>query len=92
MYLLNEFDEDTWAFKLMNRDKKKMKNKAIYDLVQTIVLILKDLIRQFVYDTLDLKIILDMHKELQKYFLDHTDKILEIHGGKVPDEFMKAMI
>lgn len=91
MYLLNEFDEDTWAFKLMNRDKKRMKNKAIYGLVQTIVIVLKDLIRQFVYDTQDSKTILDMHKELITYFLDHTNKILKIHGGNVSEEFISAM-
>lgn len=91
MYLLNEFDEDTWAFKLMNRDKKRMKNKAIHELVQTIVIVLKDLIRQFIYDTQDFETILKMHRELQKYFFNHTEKIINIHGGKVPEEFLSAM-
>ena len=91
MYLLNEFDEDTWAFKLMNRDKKRMKNKAIYELVQTIIIVLKDLIRQFVYDTQDCADIIKMHQELKNYFLDHTNKILKVHGGSVPEEFIRVM-
>ena len=91
-YLLNEFDEETWAKKLMNREKKRMKIKSVYDLLQLILVLMEDFIRKiFVFNVSNnneyednIFKILHENKELLKYYSETLEQIFLVHGGKAP--------
>ena len=88
-YLLGEFDSSIWVVKLMNREKKKMKIKAVYDLLQLILVIMEDFVRKvysFESDTWHDKVynILKEIVSLKKYYNDSLEQIFLVHGGKIP--------
>ena len=85
-FLRGEFDEDTWAIKLMNRDKKRMKAKAFQDLIQMCVVLLEDLLRKFMYKTLSANNVSKEFKSLCNYYGEALEKIQIVHGGSIPDD------
>ena len=88
-YLLKEFDSSTWELKLMNREKKRMKIKAFYDLIQLLIIIMQDFVRQvfsFKNDEFDNNCF-NILKQMDslKYYYDNTlEEICCIHGGMIP--------
>ena len=95
-YLLGEFDSSIWEVKLMNREKKKMKIKAVYDLLQLILVIMEDFVRKvysFESDTWHDKVynILKEIVSLKKYYNDSLEQIFLVHGGKIPRNLLQAI-
>jgi hypothetical protein len=97
-YLLNEFDCSTWENKLMNREKKRMKIKAFYDLLQLVIIIIEDFVRQvfslkndeFFYNNA-FNILRQM--ESLKYYYDETlETICCVHGGMIPLKLSNAFL
>lgn len=87
-FLRGEFNEETWAVKLMNRDKKRMKIKAFRDLIQMCVVLLEDLLRKFMYKTLQVDAVMKEYESLKEYYCETLDKIQRVHGGYIPDDLM----
>lgn len=85
-FLRGEFDEDVWAMKLMNRDKKRMKIKAFRDLIQMCVILLEDLLRKFMYKTLKIGGVIKEFESLKEYYWEALEKIIRVHGGTIPDD------
>lgn len=92
-YLLGEFDEDRWASKLVNRERRRMKLRAFRDLVNTCILILTDLIRQLVYDPT-----FEKNNEILKQYTSFTIFLIEscqdnvnIYGGDIPRILKESM-
>ena len=91
-YLLNEIDESTCKLKLMNREKRRMKTKAVYDLLHLVLTIMEDFVRQvFVFNISEYHKwhdnadnIIEQISSLQKYYYNTLDQIYFIHGGKIP--------
>jgi len=84
MFLLNEFDESTWAMKLMNREKKRMKIKSIRDLLTMVVAVMEDFVRQIVYESnASAKKLIKQYREIRTYYDGQLSKIQEIHGGSI---------
>lgn len=95
-FMMGEFDEDEWAYKLKNRERKRMKIKAISDLLRMTVTVLEDFVRQvysFPHDEWfdNVHNILIQFLGLRRYFHDILDDICEIHGGKIPDDLNSSM-
>lgn len=88
-YLLKDFDDEMWKFKLMNREKKRMKIKAIRDLLELGITILTDFVRQVMY-TSDFQNVLNQYFKLLEYHESCLDRIAEIHGGSIPIELYKT--
>ena len=40
-YLVGDFNDDMWATKLMNREKKRMKSRAFHELLDMVVTVMK---------------------------------------------------
>ena len=85
-YMLNKFDEQTWALKLMNREKKRMKVRAYRELMETSLVIVTDLLRQMLYDphpahsyAMTLK-----YGQFYRFLNEEAINIADPHGGKVP--------
>lgn len=87
-YLRGEFDEEVWARKLMNRDKKRMKIKAFQDLIQMCVMLLEDLLRKFMFKTIKAEEVVKEFKSLRSYYEEVLDKIQIVHGGYIPDDLL----
>lgn len=85
-FLRNEFDETTWATKLMNREKKRMKLQAFRDLLQMTIAVMEDMIRKICYKEHDVlpDSLIQQYRELMRYYNENLDKIKHIHGGAVP--------
>ena len=84
-YLLNEFDEKKWAIKLINREKKRIKNAAFCDILELLVTILSDFVRQIMYVKLaDISSIIKQYDKLKTFYLETLDRITIIHGGTIP--------
>jgi hypothetical protein len=86
-YLVGDFDDDMWATKLMNREKKRMKSRAFHELLDMVVTVMKDLVRQVMYETAYESVAFS-YNQLKKYFEDVKDKITEVHGGRAPDNLV----
>lgn len=89
-YLLNEIDFSTWEIKLMNREKKRMKIKAVYDLLQVIIAVMEDFVRKiysFEQNTWHDNVynILKEIDALKLYYNETLNQIFVIHGGKIPN-------
>lgn len=81
-YLLNNFDEDKWASKLSNREKRRMKNLACLELITLSLRVFEEWIRRVMYT--------DNYHEVYKeyinfgeFFKESLDKIIELHGGYI---------
>lgn len=85
-YLLNEFDEDTWATKLANREKKRMKVAAIRGLLELTVVILKDFVRQVMFAPQTYKQVISQYSKFKGFYNTSLDNIVEVHGGSIPYE------
>ncbi len=73
--------------KLMNREKKRMKLKAIRDLLMMIVTVLEDFVRRVCYDNnVGAEAVAQQYDELRSYYTDHLDKIKEVHGGAIAQQ------
>ncbi len=95
-YLNGEIDCSIWAVKLMNREKKKMKIKAVYDLLQVILVIMEDFVRKvysFESDTWHDNVynILKEIVSLKKYYNESLEQIFLIHGGKIPRNLLHSI-
>lgn len=99
-YLLNEIDESTFKLKLINREKRRMKIKAVYDLLHLVLTIMEDFVRQvFVFKISEYhqwnhnadNIIVQI-SSLQKYYYNTLDQIYCIHGGKIPISLERVFI
>jgi len=97
-YLLGEIDETTWESKLLFREKKRMKIKAFYDLIQMVLVILEDFVRRvFSFDIFNIEkwhsfsssIILEA-VYLKKYYCTSLSQICKVHGGTIPLELSAA--
>ena len=97
-YLLNEIDYTQWEMKLYRREKKRMKGKAFYDLLQLVSIIMEDFTRQiFSFDTSEepawLENVYNILKQidpLKIYYFDTLKEICLIHGGKIPPSLTNA--
>lgn len=85
-FLRGEFDEEIWAMKLMNREKKRMKTKAFEDLIQMCVVLLEDLLRKFLYKTLTADGVWKEFVNLTNYYNEALDRIQIVHGGLIPND------
>lgn len=83
-YLLDEFDDDEWAMKLANREKKRMKEIALRELSQMITIILEDTIRQFISKITDIYVTVNQYQSLMEYFENSLQRVISIHGGNIP--------
>lgn len=85
-YLLGDFDQTEWATKLKNREKKRMKIKACRDLLELYVTIISDFVRQFIAAKAETQVtaILLQYRQLIKYHDTAVDRIIRVHGGKIP--------
>lgn len=84
-YLVGDFDDDVWATKLMNREKKRMKARAFRELLEMAAEVMKDLVGQVAQNRRHDEVARS-YNELKKYINDSIDKITEVHGGRVPDD------
>jgi len=85
-FLNQEFDEDTWIIKLINRDKKRMHNKAMKDLIQMLIIVIEDFIRQLYVDISKIDMILNQFSnQLTQYCKDSIERIQAIHGKSIND-------
>ena len=101
-YLLNEIDTSTLKIKLINREKKRMKIKAVYDLLHLVLTIMEDFVRQvFVFNISEYHEvelhdnadnIIEQISSLQKYYYNTLDQIYCIHGGKIPISLERVFI
>lgn len=83
-FLLNEYDEDKWTMKIMNREKKRMKIKACHDILQLLITVFSDFIRQIVYNKMTkIDEIYKQFNQFKTYFDESLDNIIEIHGGTI---------
>ena len=96
-YLLNELDCSVWEIKLMNREKKRMKIKSVYDLLQLIIVVMEDFVRK-VY-SFDQNLwhdnVHNIFKEmnaLKLYYRETLNQIFLIHGGKIPTSLLNLLI
>lgn len=87
-FLRNEFDEDVWAMKLINRDKKRMKIKAIRDLLVMVTTVMDDFIRHAAFKTTTYKKILEQYDHLKKYYDDRLEEIICVHGGRASSDLL----
>lgn len=86
-YLLGDFDDDMWATKLINREKKRMKVRAFRGLLEMAAAVMRDLVAQAMGG--GGKEVVRSYKELKKYVDDAICKIIDVHGpkdGRVPDD------
>lgn len=83
-YLVGDFDDDVWATKLMNREKKRMKSRALRELLEMVVTVMKDLVRQVMFEQA-CENVASSYGQLKNYFEEMKDKIIDVHRGKVPD-------
>jgi hypothetical protein len=96
-YLLNELDCSVWEIKLMNREKKRMKIKSVYDLLQLIIVVMEDFVRKVYSFDQNLwhdnvhKILKEMNA-LKLYYRETLDQIFLIHGGKIPKSLLNLLI
>ena len=73
-----------------------MKIKAVYDLLQLILVIMEDFVRKvysFESDTWHDKVynILKEIVSLKKYYNDSLEQIFLVHGGKIPRNLLQAI-
>jgi hypothetical protein len=80
-FILGDFDEDLWKMKLVNREKKRMKKRAIHTLMMTTVVVLKDFVRKVCADRTMANTVVQEFINLNEYYLDSMDKICNVHGG-----------
>lgn len=86
-YLLNNFDDMVWATKLKNREKKRMKIKACRDLLDLYVTIISDFVRQMTLaqTVKEMDVVFQQYLNLINYHDDAMERIIRVHGGKIPD-------
>ena len=93
-FLTNVIDEETWCMKLMNREKKRQKTRAIRELLELSAVILTDMVRQIMYMQLDdstqnYQSILQQYKKLRTYHQECVDRIMITHCVvKMPHEII----
>jgi len=83
-FLTNTIDENTWCMKLMNREKKRQKTRAIRELLELYVVILTDMVRQIMYSNTEenkYSDVLQQYKKLKIYHEECIDRIVSTHGG-----------
>ena len=98
-FLTNIIDEESWCMKLMNREKKKQKIRAIRELLELYIVILTDMVRQLMYMPVDVQAdkridqvsyrdILNQYMKLKTYHHECINRILTTHSGLIPSEIM----
>lgn len=83
-YMCGDFEKEVWQMKLKNREKKRMKNRALNQLITSIDAILKDMIRRVFYKPLDSGVIATEFNNLNEYYVGALRDIIKVHGGKGP--------
>jgi hypothetical protein len=88
-YLLNDFDRDTFKTKLYNREKRRMKLRAINDLITLEIDILADIVRTIVYTkSWTAASIMKTYQSLAAFHEESLDNIKRVHGGKVHNSLL----
>ena len=85
-FLLREFDEGTWATKLANREKKRMKTQAIHEMLQLTQTILQDFIRQTMHAPQRTAETLREFDQFKAFYEESIYKLTTVHGGAVPKD------
>ena len=92
-YLLGDIDDEAWTRKLIHRQKRHLKFRATSNLVQMIVVVLEDFVRQVysmdasVPDAISKVIdILEQYSSVQKYYAKSIETIIDTHGGGIPKD------
>ena len=83
-YLLNDFDQETFKSKLYNREKRRMKLRAINDLITLEIKILADLVRTIVFTKQwSYQDIMKTYHALAEFHEEALANITRVHGGRV---------
>lgn len=86
-YLLNEFDDDRWAFKLVNRERRRMKIRAFRELLDTSITIIRDLLRQALYTNVNP----NTYNKFWSFIESTCENIIAIHGGAIPASIRESV-
>ena len=84
-FLLGDIDLDCFRSKVLNREKRRMKITATRTLLEMIVTVLTDFIRQAMYANTATIVdgLIEQFIALRDYFEQRSYQISQIHGGKV---------
>lgn len=90
-YLLGDIDDDAWTRKLVHREKRNLKFRAISNLVHMVIVVLEDFVRQVYSMDIGMPdvmskvcVILEQYNNLQEYYIKTIESIIDVHGGSIP--------
>lgn len=85
-YLTGDFNEERWAMKLLNRERKRMRVRAYRELIDTSIIIMTDMIRQLLYEPTQKKskALVLQYPEFSNMFENSVYDVAELYGGIVP--------
>lgn len=93
-YLLEEIDEDQWISKLVHRERRRMKQQALREVVEMAHTILADIVRRLYVNVKNTNLFQETLQEywgLNKYMEEAFDRIVSVHGGLIPHEIMQII-
>lgn len=92
-FLMGEFDEEKWAMKLINRERRRMKQRAFRDLLDTGLLIITDMMRQLMFEPTPEKseVIMKQYGNFSHYFWSSCFENARIYGGEIPKILKDSM-
>lgn len=82
-YLLNEIDIDSWKSKLIFREKRRMKLRAIWQVIDLTITIMSDFIRRIAFYPNTVVTVISEFNAYQSHYSSCLDRVTRIHGGDI---------
>jgi hypothetical protein len=83
-YLLDKIDEAKWMSTLMHREKRRMKNKAICDILDMTITVLSDFVRKVAFTPSTAESVARESAAFMSFYTQSLDRVIQIHGGSIP--------
>lgn len=84
-YLLNDIDDEQMKSRLLHRERRRMKLKAIYNIIDLTVVVVSDFIRRVMFNkNIVYHDLLIEYSNYTLYYKNALQKIIDVHGGAIP--------
>lgn len=80
-FLLDDIDEEEWKKRLLYRERKRLKNTALRQVMDLFVVVAGDMMRRLVYKTTDYKVIEKECSSLCSYRDHCLQRVCQLYGG-----------
>lgn len=90
-YLIKDINEKRWHHLLQVRERRRLKLNSLYQITETVVQVLSDMIRKSIQSP-DHDAIHNEIEQFRQYIKSQYQSVCDIHGGGLPESLRSTML